>query len=653
MPIRRTCGTHASWLIAFPLALLMLSVAIASASAHDHSSLSNPQVSPRDTTFGTAIDFSVTFTDETGAAPRSLQLQIGDSVRDMTPASNDYRHGVRFTLSVAVSVGWHPVNFTVAPAQGDRQVALAGAVMVHQAQATPTPTASPRPTVTPTASPKPTVTSTASPRPTTSSNPSVPPSSGASGGAGGSGAPGSGAISPTQAPASQSAQPTSGTGSVGSSNPTPPQSSPKADPSARVTAKIPAGPVITPTRPAATASHPTATPSPSGAAGSQGAAANDGLASGGQPSDAAGDVSVSGGQSIDGAGGSGSSGGTSGHGPGLIEVARGGSGAGNTSVASYLLVNYHAPLSQLIVDLAPSISTAAGGTAAWAAFVLFGKRRRDGASADPDSTLATAAATGLEIGAGQGLTAVDESLLPRWRRPSLQQVRRTDPLRAVAETPSLSFAASGMETGDGYERRQIRYRLVRLLDSPDELRSAEIGVLDRGDEVLLLERRGGYWLVLCPDGRQGWVHRMTLSDPTQEDAPEVVPWEDPAMADYAFTDSAPVESILEEPSAAESEPAEQGFLQEYMQARSDALRSRAATQAEQQAEPTAEAVASAAPASVPVVASTVPVSGPSTDAAPAGEPGCAGERCSGRKTAGTRKAATGSRPGTKSRRPSR
>jgi hypothetical protein len=378
------------------------------------------------------------------------------------------------------------------------------------------------------------------------------------------------------------------------------------------------------------------------------------LASGGQPSATAGDVSISGGQSVDGAGGSSGSGGTSGHGPGLIEVARGGSGAGNTGgVASYLLVNYHAPLSQLIVDLAPSISTAAGGTAAWAAFVLFGKRRRDGAAADPDSALATAAATGLEIGAGQGLTAVDESLLPRWRRPSLQQVRRADPLRAVADTPSLSFAASGMETGDGYERRQIRYRLVRLLDSPDELRSAEIGVLDRGDEVLLLERRGVYWLVLCPDGRQGWVHRMTLSDPTQDEAPEVVPWEDPAMADYALTDSTPVESILEEPSATESEPAEPGFLQEYMQARSDALRARAATEAEQQAEPTAEAVASAAPASEPVVASTVPVSEPSTDAAPAGEPGCAGERCSGRKTAGTRKAATGSRPGTKSRRPSR
>jgi hypothetical protein len=56
---------------------------------------------------------------------------------------------------------------------------------------------------------------------------------------------------------------------------------------------------------------------------------------------------------------------------------------------------------------------------------------------------------------------------------------------------------------DERERRVIRYRVVRLLDAPDELRSADIGQLDQGDEVQLLERSGAYWLVLCPDGRRG------------------------------------------------------------------------------------------------------------------------------------------------------
>jgi hypothetical protein len=65
----------------------------------------------------------------------------------------------------------------------------------------------------------------------------------------------------------------------------------------------------------------------------------------------------------------------------------------------------------------------------------------------------------------------------------------------------------------------IRYTLVRLLDQPDELRGAEIGFLDSGDEVQLLEKRGVYWLVLTPDGRQGWIHKMTLGDVVGEPVP--------------------------------------------------------------------------------------------------------------------------------------
>jgi hypothetical protein len=54
--------------------------------------------------------------------------------------------------------------------------------------------------------------------------------------------------------------------------------------------------------------------------------------------------------------------------------------------------------------------------------------------------------------------------------------------------------------------------VVQLLDTPDEFRGAEIGTLAQGDEVQLLERSGTYWRVLCPDGLQGWLHRMTLGD---------------------------------------------------------------------------------------------------------------------------------------------
>jgi hypothetical protein len=319
------------------------------------------------------------------------------------------------------------------------------------------------------------------------------------------------------------------------------------------------------------------------------------------------------------------------------------------------------PLQELMTRLAPTVATACAGTAAWAAFAFLGKRRRDDNESD-DGRLAEAAASGLETGAASGLE-VDESLLPRWRRPSLQQVRRTDPLRAAAETPHLSFESAGVLPLDDYERRHIGYRLVRLLDSPDELRSTEIGILDQGDEVQLLERHGAYWLVLCPDGRQGWVHRMTLADPASAVEPppesELVPQN--GAVEYEMPD---IEAYAEEPGS-------DGLLEAYMTARRDVLRtmasgepSTAEASADAPAFCTFEAATFAAlpgaqveAAPQPVEASSQPVVEPASAETSAGTPAAiperAGERYSARKTAGTRKAAAASRPGTKSRRPSR
>ena len=102
--------------------------------------------------------------------------------------------------------------------------------------------------------------------------------------------------------------------------------------------------------------------------------------------------------------------------------------------------------------------------------------------------------------------------LPRWRRPSLMEARKTDPLRTVSTNIRLTFEGDAGSAISGMERRLIRYRLVSLLSAPDEVRGVEIGVLDEGDEVVLLEKRGTYWRVLCPDGREGWLHKMTLGD---------------------------------------------------------------------------------------------------------------------------------------------
>ena len=102
--------------------------------------------------------------------------------------------------------------------------------------------------------------------------------------------------------------------------------------------------------------------------------------------------------------------------------------------------------------------------------------------------------------------------MPRWRRPSLLEARKADPIRDGHVVPRLTFDQGLVGALDGHERRLIRYNVVRLLDTPDELRGAEIGFLDAGDEVQLLEKYGVYWLVLCPDGRQGWIHKMTLGE---------------------------------------------------------------------------------------------------------------------------------------------
>jgi hypothetical protein len=109
--------------------------------------------------------------------------------------------------------------------------------------------------------------------------------------------------------------------------------------------------------------------------------------------------------------------------------------------------------------------------------------------------------------------------MPRWRRPSLLEARKANPALYVATAARLSFDNGAVATDARREQRVIRYRLVRLLDAPDELRSTEIGQLDQGDEVQLLERSGSYWLVLCPDGRQGWLHKMTLGEIVSDNTP--------------------------------------------------------------------------------------------------------------------------------------
>jgi hypothetical protein len=189
---------------------------------------------------------------------------------------------------------------------------------------------------------------------------------------------------------------------------------------------------------------------------------------------------------------------------------------------------------QPLARLVPVVVSTTGAVAMAMAFMFFGKKRRDGAPPAPDDVLSAAAATGTPLppagellpdGSGPARPGGapgqldEEALMPRWRRPSLLQARKADPLRGTAgPAPRLTFDHGLVGPLDGRERRYIRYTAVRLLDSPDELRGTAIGFLDQGDEVQVLEATGAYRYVLSPDGRQGWIHRMTLGQVVDEDA---------------------------------------------------------------------------------------------------------------------------------------
>lgn len=226
-------------------------------------------------------------------------------------------------------------------------------------------------------------------------------------------------------------------------------------------------------------------------------------------------------------------------------------GGGHSGGGNAALFGNSSSALALLARLAPTMVVTTGTVALSMAFLAFGRRRRDESPTAPDSVLAASAAAGMPRAANAGLvpaavlvanaqavaTAVraaaaapvtagpaDEDI-PRWRRQSLLEARKTDPTRAVRTSISLAFTGQAGEAVSGLERRRVRYRLVSLLDQPDDVRGAEIGSLDEGDEVVLIERLGTYWRVLCPDGREGWVHKMVLAAPVHDESLPAVPAE--------------------------------------------------------------------------------------------------------------------------------
>jgi len=551
---KRTWRTLARPSVGAVLVAVLLAVASvlpALAATGSITTLLAPAASPRSGTTTTVITFSVTYRNTDGLAPDYVRLHVAGLTKEMAPTttSDSWSRGVRFAATAKLPVGGWTPTFEAADHNGNGASLDGPGIMISAP--TPTPTPTPKPTVAPTPTPKPTVAPTPTPKPTVAPTPTPTPKP---------------TVAPTPTPRPTVAPTPTPKPTVA---PTPrPTAAPTATPrpTAAPTARPTAAPTATP-RPATTP-RPAVTPKP-GATPRSGGTGNPSPTKaprgGPAPAPEATDAPVvhtaapsepvaspeptatvepgvavvvpgTGGSGPGDPGGSGPGDGTPGgaRGPGPVND----SGPSVTGLGGASLV-------ATLMGVMPVIVVTAGGVAMLMAFLVFGKRRRDGGQPASDEALAASAAAGLGYipdpglqpalapvpvpaaqaaaaaaaisavasTAGAGPAPEIDAHLPRWRRPSLMEARKADPLRgAMAATARLTFDGRAGEAVTGLERRRIRYRMVSLLDMPDEVRGVEIGSLDEGDEVVLLEKRGTYWRVLCPNGSEGWLHKMTLGD---------------------------------------------------------------------------------------------------------------------------------------------
>ena len=473
-------------------AALLLSLALPVAADSGPTRLYGASASPDSGTTATTITFTVGYRNHEGSGPASVSVVINGTPHGMAADGSDWKHGVIYTYVTTLPIGTHGFSFEASDTRKFTDAAPGGTVTIA-APPTPAPTPPPAPTATPTpappATPKPTQAPTPAPTPkptpapTTAPDPTPDPTNTPAPDPGGVGTP------PTPTPPS-APTPTTSIGGDGSS----PSDRPIADGGS-------AGPLDPTSGPwAGGSADPGAQPDPSS-----------------EPSSGA-PIITAGGPGPEPGGPTGVVSGSQG---GVLDPPAAGVGAGA----------FMATLSVLGIDngphlgLLPTLVGTSGAVAMGMAFAIFGKKRRDEEQPAPDEVLQAKAARGSDVSASGDLMSrpfiaplEGEAAMPRWRRPSLLEARKSDPARTVGTTQRLAFADGGA-ADEGRERRIVRYRVVRLLDAPDELRSAELGQLDQGDEVQLLERSGAYWLVLCPDGRRGWLHKMTLGEIVDDTQP--------------------------------------------------------------------------------------------------------------------------------------
>jgi hypothetical protein len=450
--------------------VLLILLAVPMSAASSKTKLSNASVSPRSGGTSTTITVTVVYQNANGSRADVVEVSFDSATRVMARrAGGSWGKGVTFAWSGTVAAGRH--NVVIHARAKDNSDATLSAGTVTIAAPPPGPTPPPRPT------PKPTPRPQTTPPPTSTAAPQATQTS---------------AVSPTPIPPTAPA-------AVGAPVPTasilPPDAAPTYGPPDGL-AIVGAG----------------LGGSGGGSGGSGGTTDQGGPAVPGTPGTPGNDGTDGSVAPTGGAGGTGGGGGgSSRHDPW---------GPVSTALAA---IGLQPTLAFPALGLAPTLVTTTTAVGAAMALSLFSRRRRE--EDPPDELMAAASASGVAVtaydlaannaavAAAANAEVMDtEMLMPRWRRPSLLQARKADPIRDTTPAPRLTFDEGLTGPLAGRERRVIRYRVVRLLDTPDELRGQEIGYLDQGDEVQLLDKYGAYWLVVAPDGQQGWLHKMVLGE---------------------------------------------------------------------------------------------------------------------------------------------
>jgi len=145
------------------------------------------------------------------------------------------------------------------------------------------------------------------------------------------------------------------------------------------------------------------------------------------------------------------------------------------------------------------------------------------AGAVAGAAVADAAAAGSAVAEAAALTesgnapladpAIEEELEPIDEDAPLKKTRRA--AKKLAAGTAMAAAATERRAFEepakkGVSRAKVGYRRVRISSEPDAVRSTELGRLDRGDEVEILESYEGFLQVRTPDNIVGWILRHTI-----------------------------------------------------------------------------------------------------------------------------------------------